>query len=539
VPRFTTSLLLLLAFLAWASPVRAVEIHRGCLATSVTAMPPADFDCAADIPKTAKGEWVWFRAAAPETTERQAVTIRAMTFDAVKVVVRYTDGVAHSDALMQGNYQDRWAVGGRLLIEIPTRAAPVADVTVGFFNAPMPYMLAARLIPESSARQRGSLIATLVGGSLALLLFSAFYNVALAIGSARPVLFWHAAWAACVFLWAVFTLQLALAIWPRLAGPPAHDIANVFACFAISSYGMLLIGSLEKGMIDAWLRRLTIVVAVAITGFGIANSAGPLAWQPGLHDVMRVLVLFAASTAFVVLLIAIRRGSLAARDMAFTWTLPMLAVAWAMTGNPILAHDDGGYFTVLTVSALQAIGLSVVIGRRLASAQRERETAKARQDELERLAETDSLTGVFNRRGFVARAEAALAEGEVALVLLDIDRFKAINDSHGHEVGDRALIAVAGVLASARLSGGCVGRLGGEEFGILLPGIGKPEAVAVAELLRERIAALPSPRLTASFGVAHSRTSPPGFQTLYADADRALYAAKSSGRDRVVAAEPA
>jgi diguanylate cyclase (GGDEF)-like protein len=337
----------------------------------------------------------------------------------------------------------------------------------------------------------------------------------------------------------VFTLQLALAIWPGLAGPPAHDIANVFACLAISSYGMLLIGSLEDGMIDAWLRRLTIMVAVAITAFGIANSTGPLVWQPGLHDIMRVLVLFSASTAFVVLLIAIRRGSLAARDMALTWTVPMLAVAWAMTGNPILTQDDGGYFTVLTVSALQAIGLSVVIGRRLASAQRERETAKARQDELQRLAETDSLTGVFNRRGFVARAEAALTEGEAALVLLDIDRFKAINDNHGHEAGDRALIAVASTLTVALPRGGCAGRLGGEEFGILLPGVGKPEAVAVAEVLRERLAALTAPRLTASFGVAHSRCSPSDFQALYRAADSALYAAKAAGRDRVRATEDA
>jgi diguanylate cyclase (GGDEF)-like protein len=225
--------------------------------------------------------------------------------------------------------------------------------------------------------------------------------------------------------------------------------------------------------------------------------------------------------------------------MAITWTLPMLAVAWAMTGNVLIPADDGGYFAVLTISALQAIGLSVAIGRRLASARQERETTRVRQQELERLAETDPLTGVFNRRGFVSRADAALAAGEGSLVLLDIDRFKAINDSHGHQVGDRALEAVARILEDSLPPGGCVGRLGGEEFGLFVPLIDKAAAVLLAERARESLAALANPGLTASFGVACSRCSLPDFQTLYRDADRALYAAKAAGRDRVMAAEPA
>ncbi|SEH47842.1 diguanylate cyclase (GGDEF) domain-containing protein [Methylobacterium sp. 275MFSha3.1] len=161
------------------------------------------------------------------------------------------------------------------------------------------------------------------------------------------------------------------------------------------------------------------------------------------------------------------------------------------------------------------------------------------QEELIRLAETDPLTGSYNRRAFFKRARAAAARdprpGAVSAILLDIDHFKRINDEHGHDVGDVAIKAVAELIAGA----GIAGRLGGEEFAVILPGGGLAEAVAQAERLRADVQALRiggarGPiALSCSFGVSTWRDGD-SVEALVKRADVALYAAKGGGRNRVV-----
>jgi diguanylate cyclase (GGDEF)-like protein len=162
------------------------------------------------------------------------------------------------------------------------------------------------------------------------------------------------------------------------------------------------------------------------------------------------------------------------------------------------------------------------------------------QRELIRLAETDPLTGLLNRRAFTARAREAAErlgpDGRLALVLVDIDHFKAINDGHGHDVGDLAIQAVAGELARA---GGIAGRLGGEEFGVLLPGQSALQATDIAHAIRVRCQALivKAPRtpvrLTCSLGISEWSDGET-VDGLMKRADIALYDAKAAGRNCVV-----
>jgi two-component system cell cycle response regulator len=163
--------------------------------------------------------------------------------------------------------------------------------------------------------------------------------------------------------------------------------------------------------------------------------------------------------------------------------------------------------------------------------------------DLVKLASLDSLTGLFNRRAFFERAgeicARAAAGGTFCGIMLDIDHFKRVNDRYGHDVGDKAIREVAGVIASA---GSIVGRLGGEEFAILLPGGDLSAGVALAERLRAEMAALQiaagreSIKLTCSFGVSQWQIGDNVDQVLKR-ADMALYAAKTAGRNRVVAAD--
>lgn len=160
--------------------------------------------------------------------------------------------------------------------------------------------------------------------------------------------------------------------------------------------------------------------------------------------------------------------------------------------------------------------------------------------------ETDPLSGLLNRRGFEDQADKArllaLRSGIPALVVVaDLDHFKSINDTYGHAAGDQAIAAFGRVLRSSFDFRAVIGRLGGEEFGVLLPGADLAVARGAAEAARRRLRELPSEErgidrpITSSFGIAAME---PGesLADLLRRADAALYEAKSRGRDRVCVA---
>jgi diguanylate cyclase (GGDEF) domain len=160
--------------------------------------------------------------------------------------------------------------------------------------------------------------------------------------------------------------------------------------------------------------------------------------------------------------------------------------------------------------------------------------------EQHRAAMTDVLTGLANRRAFVDRMKGELAAGRGgALILLDIDLFKRINDSFGHICGDRALVVFARILEIHAGAGSVIGRIGGEEFACFLPGRTAGEAAAVADNLRRTVAAVEIEaeghrfRMTVSGGVAAAAAGEGGLDRMLARTDAALYRAKSGGRDRI------
>jgi diguanylate cyclase (GGDEF)-like protein len=155
--------------------------------------------------------------------------------------------------------------------------------------------------------------------------------------------------------------------------------------------------------------------------------------------------------------------------------------------------------------------------------------------EVERLARTDGLTGVANRRAWDDElprelARAARSGQQLCVALLDLDHFKAYNDRHGHQAGDRLLKAAAAAWQGRLRKTDLLARYGGEEFAVLLPDCGLPNAMEIAERLRTA-----QPEITCSLGVA-AWNGREDVTELVARADRALYAAKAAGRDRSHAA---
>lgn len=166
-------------------------------------------------------------------------------------------------------------------------------------------------------------------------------------------------------------------------------------------------------------------------------------------------------------------------------------------------------------------------------------------EEVTARAATDELTGLPNRRMFDERLKQHLAECDrfdqvLSLILCDVDHFKRVNDRHGHTAGDLVLAGIARALAHGIRNIDICARYGGEELAILLPQTSVERAREVAERLRKTVEGLTIPvedgtiSVTASFGVACYPTSGGGRESLFASADRALYAAKSEGRNKVI-----
>jgi diguanylate cyclase (GGDEF)-like protein len=240
-----------------------------------------------------------------------------------------------------------------------------------------------------------------------------------------------------------------------------------------------------------------------------------------------------------------------------------------------LFGDYGKAFASIAVLPLLHRG-QVLGSINLASADVERFAAGSATDFLERLSAiaalclqsalsaerlkaaglTDTLTGVKNRRYFEARSKEEVAYAlrsrlPLACLFFDIDKFKSMNDSYGHQVGDEVLRYVAKVIQVQLRASEVLARYGGEEFVVLLPGAGEPMAIATAERIRRIVAAQSIPvgttrtiRLTISCGVSvlePTETAPPGagmnealLAALIARADQGVYRAKDLGRNRVV-----
>lgn len=215
----------------------------------------------------------------------------------------------------------------------------------------------------------------------------------------------------------------------------------------------------------------------------------------------------------------------------------------------------GWFYTLAIAAVVSLVVAGLLVRTQHANARTLVQLLKERSEQLEQanqtlqhLSSVDGLTGIANRRHFDESLEmewrrAYRAEFPLSLIMIDIDFFKAFNDSYGHQSGDEALKLVATALSDGlKRPGDLTARYGGEEFAVILQGASKEGAVKIAQALRQKVEALgilhkdsPANVVTVSLGVATADPrrdpSPPA---LLASADRALYQAKQQGRNRVV-----
>ncbi|RWE14798.1 MAG: GGDEF domain-containing protein [Mesorhizobium sp.] len=366
-------------------------------------------------------------------------------------------------------------------------------------------------------------------------------TIALALGAAFLVLWFHqrhrpylAVLAAsyCLsapgFLLQYFTLPVGI-VATKL-------ISNI--CFTIAAC------CLSGAIVARYGRRVPYIGIGIMTGSGLAAFAWFMFMQPDLT--WRVLAMnfgFGGLSLLVAAELRTVRNNGPTEKILFILALLSGLNFTARTLIVVIAHGpfpsyDGFYGSSYWTTALLSHALlSLLIALCLFTA--------AALDVLKALkaeTHTDPLSGLLNRRGFEERAAALLdqcarAGFPVALVLADLDHFKALNDRHGHEAGDRVIADFSAKLRFATGARGA-GRIGGEEFAVLLPLSDLAAARLFAEAIRSFYSAgavdglPPGTRVTASFGVA-ARTGNEGLAPLMRRADEALYKAKRNGRDSV------
>jgi diguanylate cyclase (GGDEF)-like protein len=261
----------------------------------------------------------------------------------------------------------------------------------------------------------------------------------------------------------------------------------------------------------------------------------PDAWLPNTVNLLLVASTFLALASSW---LAWRRGNRQAGFFLLSW-VPLLALTMArvlqlIAGLPLPGWLEYGFPASM---AYAAVIVTVGLADRTLQVRRER-------DEATHMAQFDPLTGVFNRRAIMQRLgdawqAAAGATEPLAVLFLDIDHFKQINDSHGHAAGDTCLCAVTDAIRAELGEADRAGRYGGEEFLIFLRGNSARMAVPVAERIVARAAALRVPAgddliaLTVSIGVAMRGAGAGSADALVEQADAAQYRAKSEGRNRV------
>lgn len=220
------------------------------------------------------------------------------------------------------------------------------------------------------------------------------------------------------------------------------------------------------------------------------------------------------------------------------------SVLWVVARANLLTDAGGATFSARVLDTGLVVGGYLLATGAMMVAHRRSARTQAR---LRELAERDPGTGCLNRRGLARQLEVLVRDAralprDVALLALDLDHFKQINDRHGHLIGDAVLSDVGAALVETVAGSGWVARLGGEEFAILLTSADAEVAGAMAERLRTRVRELPlrsvgvnDVRVTTSIGIAAEHLRRPNdVAALRARADEALYAAKRSGRDRAL-----
>jgi diguanylate cyclase (GGDEF)-like protein len=304
---------------------------------------------------------------------------------------------------------------------------------------------------------------------------------------------------------------------------------------------LFLVAFLERGAQSKLMRRITVGAGffnMIVPGFFALQLDATQPFDDRGYFITFLPFIFVISAA---VLEAILRGSRSARYIAVAWA-PIIIASLERLMRGLGWHVGPSSLDQMLYVAIgiEVVVISLAIADRFLAIRQERDAALTEAKMLEQISTRDSLTGLMNRRAIEARFDELMVQGFDTFALVDLDRFKAINDLHGHQVGDAALIACASAIRATGDRDSIAVRLGGEEFVVLLRGertLERAEALrqAIPMRIAKEVPGLELP-VTASMGVivmTEANRYKMAFSEFYARADALMYEAKASGRNRL------
>lgn len=503
---------------------------------------PSTFDCTTPQ-KNIVGNGEFWAISPPLakywSPERSLLRFGSVWQDHVSIYVLYADGAVVPIALDAHEITRRIHLGATIEVALPVRAAPV-DRLMFHIKGSANYsgiLLGTRLATPSESNGAEFVIGLFYAGFAGLCIALLIYNLAL--------------WAAlrhrfqltyCAMLFSllgyVFSSSGALAwAWPDISNNARLGCNYVLLASAAAGALLFARDFFERRVFAGWLSVVTKAIVVTLLGSSIAIATlGPLhvGWMVDINSGAYIALLAIVGP---ILWRAWRRRSNYLWIFAIAWAAPVL-FAGLRIGQSVRLIGWSFWIDNSTpiAMAIEALLSSIAIAYRMRLLSRERDEARRAEVAAHILANTDPLTELLNRRAFLSQAIGR--EGDQTLVLIDIDHFKQINEAIGHDGGDDVLRALGRCLEAGMTAPALVARLGGEEFGILVPA----ETPINPDLILDRIRRMPTPfdvTVTASAGLCTGPLETDrDWKRLYRLADRALYAAKAAGRDRVRRADP-
>jgi diguanylate cyclase (GGDEF)-like protein len=455
--------------------------------------------------------------------------------DAARFRFHYADGTSAELAFSQQQASRYLQLGAIFEVPVPRRDAALTGMTLettGTANL-RGVVLGAALMPYSESHGLTDWLVALYAGFVGLILALIAYNLSL-WAALRHRFQLHYCFMVAAITGYMFTSSGAvMLLFPALANNDRLRFNYVLLTLSAVTAMRFVRAFFEERVLPAWLRRtLDVVCTIAM----VASIAFAALAPTGIWVLDRFYFLslsLVLMLVFVVLYYARRNRSRYFWMFIIAWMAPiMTSVVRSLHGFGLVPYSfwlDNGNLIALAIEALLS---SVLITARLRELSRERDNALEGEQSALRLAGSDPLTGLLNRRAFLEKAIGR--ENGFRLMLLDIDHFKAINDRIGHEAGDQVLRALAEVIQSCRPSGSLAVRLGGEEFALLVPLGRQAECLPESVIAAVRAKSMPlGQTVTVSLGFADgSVATEEDWKRLYRLADAALYRAKADGRDR-------
>jgi len=477
----------------------------------------------------------WQGEAAPQhfftrTARFEAITLYALDRDGALRGVRYTESEGKS-----------FPGGPVFRLDLP-EITPDTTAVLARIERPhsIPMLTEAGLVrhPEDAARSLEEMM--LLALVLGMLVLPLMFDVSFYLVLRESFVLFHALMVVSMIGYVLF----AGGVISVVASLPVMFLAIMAPlCWAVGCGAALLFLSrfLERGALSRGMRRLTFWAGcwtIAAPGF----FALQLHFTQAFDDTGYFLTITpAAAIVSVALIHAILRGSRSAKWVAAAWfPLILTSIERLSRGLGVYAGPASLDLMMFVATGIEVVVISLAIADRFFAIREERDAALTEARMLEQISTRDSLTGLMNRRAIEARFDELLVQGFNTFALIDLDRFKAINDLHGHQVGDAALIACANAIRTTGDRDSIAVRLGGEEFVVLLRGertLERAEALRQAIPIRiaQDVPGLDLP-VTASMGVitlAPAERRSMAFAEFYARADALMYEAKASGRNRL------